>query len=495
MEWHEIKATDNRAVNFPDRAIPGYEDVFNKQNNEFNIACKWIRITEIHVFILLYMLFIYFTYAADYIGGIINRGRWGWITRRKVDTASILVCQLSNGYRIASYTFMLENERKQKLKCSIRCVEELLVAGVGNRVLLAVCIEDVQGRTQLAIYTPTNSQVLRYIDLNKAEIKVSCMTFLDERLCSKSRFQQFDGCLALGTTAGYVHLMDVNAKQIVTKIGENLGLKDNEVERRDINCIKALSRLDPNLIRCRQEDIHLAFDVKIPTLTPSPISKLLPLELVYGFVAGMQDGRVCVFDLRSMQTVAQLRRPDEHLPSPVVGLCHIEPPDDPQPCYYICAVYDQGDRLIASLHSFNYRRPNSLSLDNGEFALRDFQAATTRIRLALDNESCSFISCTTASTFALSGEYGTVLTAITWRSHKDNRIKLVIFDINQWYKDEMPTQPRPHEDLNYLCGFIFNGHHAGVAFHLETNSIIPFISMQRHDAYYFPKALSFGKSR
>lgn len=434
-------------------------------------------------------------FTADYIGGIINRGNWGWITRRNVDTASILICQLSNGYRIASYTFLQENERKQTLKCSIRCVEELTVAGIGDRVLLAVCIKVQQGRTQLALYTPSNSQVLCYIDLNKAEINVSCMTFLDEQLCAKSKFHQFDGCLAMGTTAGYVHLMDVNASQIVAKMGVNLSLHDTEVERRDIHCIKSISLLDPNVIRCRRENIHLTFDVKIPTLTPSPISKLLPLELIYGFVAGMQDGRVCVYDLRSMQPVAQLRRPDEHLPSPVVGLCFIEPPDDPQPCYYICAVYDQGDRLIASLHSFNYRRPCPLSLENGDFALRDFQAASTRIRLALDTESCSLIGCTTASTLALSGEHVTILTAITWRSRKDNRIKLVLFDINQWYKDEMPTHPRPQEDLNYLCGFIFSGQHAGLALHLESNSIIPFISMQRHDAYYFPKALSFGKSR
>ncbi|TDG40519.1 hypothetical protein AWZ03_013053, partial [Drosophila navojoa] len=461
MEWYEIKATNNRTVNFAERSKPGNKEVPSKQNNELDIG-------------------------SDYIGGIINRGNWGWMSRRDVDTASITIYQLSNGYPIASYTFLSE----QNLKCSISCVEELTVPGLGNRVLLAVCIEVLQGGTQLALFSPTNSQVLRYIDLNNAEINVTCMAFLDEHICAKSKFHQFDGCLAMGTTAGNVHLMDVNASQIVAKMGVNLCLYDNEVEHRDIHCIKSLSQLDQNLIRCRQEDIHLAFDVKIPTLTPSPISKLMPMKLVYGFVAGMQDGRVCVYDLRSMQPVAQIRRPDEHLPSPVVGLCYIVPPDDPQPCYYICAVYDQGDELISAMHSFNYRRPSPVSLDNGEFALRDFQAATTRIRISLDTESCSFIGCTTASTFA-SGEHGTVLTAITWRSQMDNRIKLVIFDINQWYKEEMPTHPNPQEDLNYLCGFILSGQHVGLALQLDTDSIIPFISLQCHDAYYFPKALSF----
>lgn len=435
------------------------------------------------------------SFVADYFGGIINRGSWGWLTHRNIDTATILICQLSNGFRVASYTFLRENERKQKLKSSIRCVEELTYTGINSRVLLAVCIEILPGQAQLALYTPTNSQVLRYIELNKADLNVCCMTSLDEHLCDKTIFNQFDGCLALATTSGSVLLMDVNAKQIITNRSTNVVLPDTEVQRNDIYCITSVNRLDTKLTQCRQQNAHLAFELKLPVTAFNGVSSLLPLELISGFAAGMQDGRICVYDLRTLDLVVQLRMPVDHSPSPVVGLCCIEPPDDPQPCFYIISIYDQGEGLMASLHSINYRRSSALSLDKGNFDVRDFLSASPRIRITLDSGNCSMISCITVSTLALSGDYGTILTAISWRSHKDNRNKLVLFDINQWYKDEMPSHPLPDDKLDYLCGFHFSGQHVGLSMQIDTSSIIPFISMQRHDDYYYPKALSFGESR
>ncbi|XP_030569574.1 protein ELYS homolog [Drosophila novamexicana] len=470
MEWHEIGLIDNRASKFPERSIPGYEEVFGKQIDERSIA-------------------------ADYIGGIINDGSWGWLTRQHADAATILICQLSNGYRVASYTFLRENERKIRQRSSIRCVQELFPTGIGRRILLAVCIELVPGRTQLAIYTPTNSQVLRYIDLNAAGISTRSMTFLNERLCASTILRQFDGCLALGTDAGTVLLLDVNASQAIANRSTNVVLPDSEVQRSDLMCVSvrdaaALERLDGKLRRCRQQDVHVALEFDMPVPARNAITSLIPLPLISGFAAGLHDGRICAYDLRRLQLVAQLRMPADQQPAPVVGLCCIEPPDDPQPCFYICSVYNSGDHLMASLHSLNYRR-SALSVENCDFDMRDFQSATTRIRLALDNGSCSLMSCGTASTFALSGDYGTILTAISWHSHTDNRNKLILFDINQWYKDEMPSSPRPDEKLDYLCGFVFSGQYAALSMQLDSRSIIPFISMQRHDDYYYPKALSF----
>lgn len=40
MEWHEIGLIDNRASKFPERSIPGYEEVFGKQIDERSIAGK-----------------------------------------------------------------------------------------------------------------------------------------------------------------------------------------------------------------------------------------------------------------------------------------------------------------------------------------------------------------------------------------------------------------------------------------------------------------------
>lgn len=116
-----------------------------------------------------------------------------------------------------------------------------------------------------------------------------------------------------------------------------------------------------------------------------------------------------------------------------------------------------------------------------------------RNKQVFDTGKCSIIGCTTASTFSFAGDNGTLLAIISWHSDVERRNKLVLFDINQWYKDEMPPGVRAREVPHYLAGYVLSGLPKGLALQLRSNTIMHFISLHRFDEHFYPESLTFGK--
>ncbi|KAH8284278.1 hypothetical protein KR044_008206, partial [Drosophila immigrans] len=469
MEWYEIELDGGRTCQFREYLIPGYaEHQLTKPHNERGLS-------------------------ADYIGGIINGGKWGWLTRRRgADSdSSLLICWLTSGELVALHTF----GRGNKEKCSIRCVEELLPEAPGNeRVLLAVCLES-NHRTNVAIYTPSSSQVLRYIELQSLGSPVRCMSYFGKSTCILSALHDFDGCLAVGLEAGRVLLIDLNVEEIIERRERNIFRPDKELLRAQVHVgqMPQMTRETVNelLPECRLDDTHLAIDLALAGT--SSICCLLPLECITGFAAGLQDGGILIYNLNVNCVIATLRLPANEPAVSVERLCCILPPDDPKPSFYICAVYKQADQqLMATLHVLNFRRCVPMA-NKQNYLLRDFQCASPRLRLLLDEKPSSLLGCCSLASYedAKQGSR-TLLTVISWHSHSEAKNKFIVFDINQWYRDELPSQPsRCHERPNYLCGFVLSGLYTGLALHMDASSIVHFVSLPRHDAHFYPNALSF----
>ncbi|KAM8719716.1 hypothetical protein ACLKA7_005872 [Drosophila subpalustris] len=483
MEWYEVELDGSRTCKFPEHIVPGYEQTATRPVNERGIG-------------------------TNYIGGIINGGKWGWITRQQATDATLMICALDTGDHVARHTFWRENEKKpgQGVRCSIRCVEELFPGEdlhSERMMLLAVClhVESSRSRTDLIIYTPTCSQLLRYIELHAVGINgISSLKFFNSQFCrATSWMHQFDGCLAVGTEAGAVHLLDVNSKQIVSKRNRNIHCPDKELQRAQVKfksiCeFEDLRRgLKSTLKACEEQDVHLSLQLDMPLDADSAICSILPIEFTQGCAVGLQDGRILIYNLESNYLVTVLTLPGEESPAAVERLCYIVPPDDPKPCFYICAVYKQEQSLMTSLHVLNYRRSVKLTGDKTEdsFQFRDFKSSATPVRLLLDESSaCHTMGCDTVSTFPFVGDNGTLLAAISWHSYTDSKNKLILIDINQWYRDELPSHPK-QEKPHYLCGYVFSGLHSGLALHIDASTVMHFVSHQRHDEHFYPNSLSF----
>lgn len=102
------------------------------------------------------------------------------------------------------------------------------------------------------------------------------------------------------------------------------------------------------------------------------------------------------------------------------------------------------------------------------------------------------------------------LCAISWYSFIHKRNKLLLFDLNQWYKDEMPVVVDASKSLNYLAGYICAeelsppsrqdfmeqaAHGRTLDSWLHKETITHFHSIQRLEEHFYPNSLSFGKKK
>lgn len=119
------------------------------------------------------------------------------------------------------------------------------------------------------------------------------------------------------------------------------------------------------------------------------------------------------------------------------------------------------------------------------------------MELRLEPSKCTSLRCQAISKVTSNGEDDfNSLCALTWYSHVEEKNKLLLFDLNQWYKEEMPFSINWQENPSYIAAYIlcktpFDG--VSLDFQLTTNTIANFNSLQRCEEHFYPNSLSFGK--
>lgn len=117
-----------------------------------------------------------------------------------------------------------------------------------------------------------------------------------------------------------------------------------------------------------------------------------------------------------------------------------------------------------------------------------------RLQLPLEATKSEALACQSISTLSNHGDDDSnCLCAISWFSTLEEKNKLLIFDLNQWYKEEMPSTLMYGQQPSYLAGYILNGECNGLNTYIQPSSITHFNSMQRFEEHFYPNSLSFGK--
>lgn len=126
--------------------------------------------------------------------------------------------------------------------------------------------------------------------------------------------------------------------------------------------------------------------------------------------------------------------------------------------------------------------------------MQTFQACSVRLQLPLEATESTALACQAVSSVSTNGEDdANCLCAISWLSNLEGKNKLIIFDLNQWYKEEMPFLIEYGKQPNYLAGYVLSGECCGLQTLLNPNNIAHFNSMQRFEEHFYPNSLSFGK--
>uniref|UniRef100_A0A1A9VRB7 ELYS domain-containing protein n=1 Tax=Glossina austeni TaxID=7395 RepID=A0A1A9VRB7_GLOAU len=221
---------------------------------------------------------------------------------------------------------------------------------------------------------------------------------------------------------------------------------------------------------------------------PCSIKSLLPLDVSMGLAVGLEDGRLLCYDLAELQIYYVVQPPSGIYN--LIKMDYLEPLDDPRPCFYILALYDNGKNLHALLHTLMFEK--RLRDEEASHYFEIFQNGAISLQLPLEETNCMALTCQSIATANIhSEEESKRLFAISWHSIIDEKNKLLFFDLNQWYKDEMPCAFECNQQPNYLAGYILNGCCNGLQTWLNSSMMRYFNSVQRFEEHFYPNALSF----
>ncbi|XP_058974667.1 protein ELYS homolog [Musca domestica] len=428
------------------------------------------------------------------LGGIIRHGEWAWLAKNSM----LQIVSVRSGQTISTYEFC---ESRGYDSCCIKCVEELFPNNP-EIMVLAVILENFHGPSGggsfVVLYSIELSCVLCTYELS---LHITCARFLNSSTCKRTLLQNFDGCLSVGSEEGVVVLLDLNMGkmcQIQSEAAESTftpcHIVDYSIPLKDIH---------RNFRQCKQDGITFGLQMEVIE-SPCSIQCIQSIDLIMGLAIGLEDGRLALYDLAEMQIFYIARPKPEIAMSPLVKIDYLEPPDDPRPCLYIWTLHENGENLYAMLHSLMYEKRIAVEeeengrgdvTENGQYYFESFLTSTVRLELPLEATKSEALACQAISTHSShSEEDANCLCAISWYSVLEGKNKLLIFDLNQWYKEEMPAALMYGQQPSYLAGYILNGECNGLNTYLQPGSITHFNSMQRFEEHFYPNSLSFDCS-
>lgn len=103
------------------------------------------------------------------------------------------------------------------------------------------------------------------------------------------------------------------------------------------------------------------------------------------------------------------------------------------------------------------------------------------------NNNCNTLNTTQTE------EDGYCLCALAWFSTQEEKNKLLLFDLNQWYKEEMPFSITNQKCPSYLAGYVLSGRQCALSTYLNPSTVAHFNSLQRFEEHFYPNSLSFGE--
>lgn len=228
------------------------------------------------------------------------------------------------------------------------------------------------------------------------------------------------------------------------------------------------------------------FSIQLEVLNDSSaILSIMPMPNLFTMAIGLNDGRLVLYDLIELQAFHLAYPPSK--PAPLTHMSYIEPTDDPKCAVYVWAFHSSHEGAIAVMHSLMFNIKN-------EGVYEDFKSCSSRLTMPMYVKD-TFPICCRSITRALSQDDEDILTlsVLAWTAPASKRTHLMIFDLNQWYKEEMPSIGDWRMKLKYVAVFEMSSCTALDAI-VNENSVFPFNSIQRPEEHFYPNSLSFDVS-
>lgn len=242
-----------------------------------------------------------------------------------------------------------------------------------------------------------------------------------------------------------------------------------------------------NMKHSRAESVNLGIRLDMSVIKySSAISSILSMPKMQMIVVGFENGIMALFNLVDLNALHLAYPPEGD--SPLVKLTFLEPADDPRPTVYIWAFHaNHKNYPFAVMHAVSF---TSKAYQDGENIYETFQWCRPDLTIPIYETDSIPITCQSVTKIVAEEEdeqYS--LCVLAWA----NRISsfVLVFDLNQWYKEQMPKVCDWRDYPSYLAPFPIEISDEPLSIWLNPQSVGTFNSIQRPEEHFYPTSLSF----
>ncbi|XP_001688368.3 uncharacterized protein LOC5667750 [Anopheles gambiae] len=403
--------------------------------------------------------------------GILERSAIAWYARGSV----LEVFNISSTYKVISHNFHPFTSKSKS--CTVQCVEE--VDAFGGK-LLAVGLRLGIEQSQIVFLTVRGGRELGRIDVQE-DLKL--LRYIDPNSCSNGLLSKYQGCIAVGTEDGKVILVDTCLKRVKTAFGVEIAM--NEPGKRQ--CHVEFSRADLKQLMQNQEKIQergLYFGLQLSHPEEASVECILDIVPLKVACIGFADGTVLLWDLVDHSIMHRIAPPTGDCS--VAALNYVEPSDDPKACLYLWIFYEHAEEgAFAFLHMIMCEEKYS---QQGTFVYDQFLSCSSRLNLTSYDPGSVPLNVQTVTKKVSQEDEPITLSVLSWLG-SNGTTTVLVFDLNQWYKAEMPYECDWQQELTHTV--VFQLKEGSFHARLNERSLMLFRSIQRPEEHFYPSSLGF----
>lgn len=237
--------------------------------------------------------------------------------------------------------------------------------------------------------------------------------------------------------------------------------------------------------QARHENINFGIQLEILSQA-GPILSILSMTPLRTIAVGMEDGQMLLYSLNDLHAYHLAHPPEAD--SPLIKLTYLEPADDPRACVYIWAFHSNADTAIAVMHSIAFE---TKTLHDNYHIYEQFQSCSPRLTIPICEPGSIPIACQSASKIVSDEEDEVLSLCLLGWTTRQSTSHMFLFDLNQWYKEQMPYLCDWREYPSYLAPFPVPGDNLPLDIWLDSKCVATFNSIQRPEEHFYPTSLSF----
>uniref|UniRef100_A0A182VZV9 ELYS-like domain-containing protein n=1 Tax=Anopheles minimus TaxID=112268 RepID=A0A182VZV9_9DIPT len=402
--------------------------------------------------------------------GVLERNGITWYARGSV----LEVFNMNSSFKVISQNFHPYTSKSKP--CTVECVEEVDAFGCA---ILAVGLRLGTEQSQIVFLTVRGGSEIGRIDIQE---DVKLLRAVDPNSCSNGLLNKYRGCLAAGTEDGKVILIDLCFKRLQNGFGREIRM--NESSKRQ--CHIEYSRGNAKQLIQNHEKIQereLYFGLQLSHDEQASVECILDIVPLKVICIGFADGTALLWDLVDHSIMHRISPPTEDCCA--VALNYVEPSDDPKACLYLWIFYAHPEGAFAFLHMIMCEEKYS---QQGTFVYDQFLSCSSRLNLTSYDPGSVPLNVQTVTKKVFQEDEPITLSVLSWKG-SNGMTTVLVFDLNQWYKAEMPYECDWQQELTHTVVFQLEGE----SFHARLNerSLVLFRSIQRPEEHFYPSSLAF----